>query len=182
MSANGQLTWQNVSIALGDLLPWADNPRFLTKAQAQRLLNSWKQLGQFQTVAIGPRDAEGKSPVYDGHQRLSALLTLYNAEYQIDARQASRPLDDDERRALTLAANLQTGAWDWDKLAAWPEAQLTEWGMDSAQKSIWDNDALNLRLMIESNSLVPEFKEYDESAVDGVETVECPYCGKTFPK
>ena len=178
-----KLIWSNVQIKLEDLLAWNQNPRFSTKAQAQRLLNSWKQLGQFQTIAIGPPEGDPPAhPVYDGHQRLSALLTLYDAAYLIDARQASRALDDDERRALTLAANLQTGAWDWDKLAAWPEAQLTEWGMDSAQKSIWDNDALNLRLMIESNSLVPEFKEYDESAVDGVETVECPYCGKTFPK
>jgi hypothetical protein len=28
----------------------------------------------------------------------------------------------------------------------------------------------------------PEFKEYDESVADDVEMIECPHCGKSFPK
>jgi len=77
MSSNGAPVWTDVTISLGDLLPWSQNPRFSTKAQAARLLKSWKELGQFQTIAIGPQDESGKAPVYDGHQRLAALLTLH---------------------------------------------------------------------------------------------------------
>ena len=73
------LTWTNCTATLGALKPWADNPRFSTKKQARALLNSWRDLGQFQTIAIGP-DGE----VYDGHQRLSALLTVHGADYPID--------------------------------------------------------------------------------------------------
>src|SRR3972149_5880268 len=87
MSSNGVPVWEFVSARLGDLLPWADNPKFSTKAQAIRLLEHWKSLGQFQTIAIGPLDPEtGKAPVYDGHQRLSALLTVYGEGFRIDRK------------------------------------------------------------------------------------------------
>ena len=30
--------------------------------------------------------------------------------------------------------------------------------------------------------VAPDFKEYDESAADEVEMIECPHCGQSFPK
>lgn len=109
------LAWTNIRVRLGDLKPWADNPRASSKAQAQRLLDSWREFGQVETVAVGP-----KLEVYDGHQRLSALMTLYGPEHEIDARQASRALTDDERRRLVVLLHAgATGAWDWDALSGW---------------------------------------------------------------
>lgn len=138
------LTWTNVTVRLGDLKPWANNPRFSTRTQARRLLASWKELGQFQTVAIGPG-----CEVYDGHQRLSALLTVYGPEYEIDARRASRALTDDERQKLVITAHVGTvGSWDWDKLSGWDTPQMQEWGMDSDTLRAWNLDALNLREML----------------------------------
>lgn len=135
--------WTNVTVPLSSLVPWEHNPRTLTKRQAQRLLKSWAELGQFQTVAIGPG-----GEVYDGHQRLSALLAAYGADYAVDARQSDRPLSDDERQALTLAANVPAGAWDWNALAAWDTNTLTEWGMDGETLATWYEDAANLREML----------------------------------
>ena len=159
MSANGAPAWADVTIALGDLLPWSQNPRFSTKAQAARLLKSWKELGQFQTIAIGPRNqaAGGKAPVYDGHQRLAALLTLHGPAYAVAARQSDRALEEPERRALALAANLAAGQWDWNALAAWPEQELTDWGMDKSQLEAWNSDALNLREMIGAQRATDNF-------------------------
>lgn len=73
------IEWHNVTRKLGDLRPWSENPRYSTKKQARALLKSWDELGQFQTIAISPTD-----DVYDGHQRLSALLTVHGAGYEID--------------------------------------------------------------------------------------------------
>jgi len=158
-----KLIWSNVQIKLDDLLAWNQNPRFSTKAQAQRLINSWKALGQFQTIAIGPPEGDPPAhPVYDGHQRLSALLTLYDVDYTIDARQASRSLDDAERRALTLAANLAVGQWNWDQLASWPEQTLTEWGMDGEQLKALNNDANNLKEMLRAHETSFEEKSLAE--------------------
>lgn len=168
------MNWKNVTVKLSDLQPWEHNPRTMTKRKAQQLLKSWRELGQFQTVAIGPH-----GEVYDGHQRLNALLSAYGAQYQIEARQSERELSDDERAALTLAANLPAGAWDWDKLAQWDAAALGEWGMDAEQLKAWNNDAANLAMMLE---VEPTFPEYDESIADGVSVCKCPECGHEHAK
>jgi ParB family chromosome partitioning protein len=142
-----EITWTNTRVRLGDLKPWADNPRMSTKAQARRLLKSFDTFGQVQTIAIGP-DYE----VYDGHQRLSALLTLYEGRpepYLIDARQASRPLSDAERRELVVSLHAgAVGGWDWDRVSSWDASELQGWGMDAALLTAWNNDALNLRTML----------------------------------
>ena len=142
------ITWTNCRVKLGALKPWAQNPRYSTKAQARRILQSLADFGQVQTVAIGP-----EAEVYDGHQRLSALLTLHGADYELDARQASRPLSDGERRALVVALHAGAlGAWDWDALAAWDPAELRAGGMDAELKQQWDVDALNLRELLTAQS------------------------------
>jgi hypothetical protein len=46
------IAWVNCQVTLGELQPWADNPRLSTKAQARRLLDSWQRFGQVQTIAI----------------------------------------------------------------------------------------------------------------------------------
>lgn len=134
------ITWNNVTVKLGSLKPWSDNPRYTTKAQAKRLLESWKALGQFQTIAISP-----DGDVYDGHQRLSALLTVYGENYEVAARQSSRPLDDTERRRLVIAANLAVGNWDWDSLASWDYGMLRDAGFDRDQMRAWRRDAQALK-------------------------------------
>lgn len=123
-----KLNWTNCRVKLGDLKPWADNPRYSTKAQAERLIKSFDELGQFQTIAISPTNE-----VYDGHQRLSALLTVHGKDFQIDARRSSRPLTENERRRIVFAANVQAGNWDADKLASWDAPQVLEWaGVDAS--------------------------------------------------
>lgn len=138
------IEWRNATARLGDLKPWAHNPRMSTKAQAKRLLASWKDLGQFQTIAVGP-----EWEVYDGHQRLSALLTVYGPEYVVDVRQAARPLTEEERQKLVITAHVgAVGSWNWDALSGWDAGRLGEWGMDADALRTWNLDALNLREMI----------------------------------
>ena len=130
------ITWINVTVKLGDLKPWDANPRQSTKAQARRILKSFEQFGQVQAVAIGPA-----LEVYDGHQRLSALLTIHGPDYEIDARQASRPLDDAERRAMVLALHAgAVGSWDWDAVSSWQPAELMEGGFDAELLREWKRD------------------------------------------
>ena len=123
--SDAALVWSSTKVKLCDLKPWARNPRRMSKKQAGRLLKSWDELGQFQTLAIGP-DGE----VYDGHQRLNALLTVYGQEYEVAARQSDRELTDDERHRIVLEANSLAGAWNWDELSAWEPDKLQAWGMD----------------------------------------------------
>jgi len=139
------LKWDNCKVRLGDLRPWSDNPRYSTKAQAERIVNSFRKFNQVMTIAISP-----ENEVYDGHQRLSALLTIYDGSYEIDARRSNRNLTDEERRALVLALSPAGafGSFDWDKLSSWDTTQMSEWGFDGDTLKQWNNDANNLKELL----------------------------------
>jgi DNA modification methylase len=142
------IVWKNITVKLGDLKPWADNPRMSTKAQAKRLLQSFDKFGQVQTVAIDP---DGN--VLDGHQRLSALLTIHGNKYELDARQSNRPLTDAERRELVVSLHAgAVGSWDWDRVSGWDAAELQGWGMDKDLLKSWNNDANNLKELLKSEA------------------------------
>lgn len=170
-------TWTPCRVSLGSLKPWAANPRLSTKAQAKRILASFTKFGQVLAVAIGP-DGE----VYDGHQRLSALLTVHGPDHEIDARRASRALTDDERRALVITLHAgATGAWNWDDLAGWDAAQLQGAGLDADYLAGLNKDAGALRLMLESE--VPDFQPAsidDQGRLDQKKPITCPHCGAEF--
>ena len=167
------INWQNVTIKLSTLKPWEHNPRTMTKAQAKRLLKSWNELGQFQTIAIGPG-----GEVYDGHQRLSALLTAHGAAYEIEARQSDRALTDEERRQLTISANIAAGSWTHE-FWTWPE--LPKY-LDEEVLKTWQSDVSNLGTMLGVETVAPDFAEYDESVADGVSVCKCPECGHEHAK
>jgi ParB family transcriptional regulator, chromosome partitioning protein len=169
------MNWTNVTVKLGDLQPWEHNPRTMSKTQAKRLLKSWQTLGQFQTIAIGPA-----GEVYDGHQRLNALLAAYGAAYEVEARQSERALNDDERAALTLAANIPAGAWDWQALAQWDAEAVKDWGMDAETLATWNSDAANLATMLE---VPPDFSPVsvdEQGRLDQKSPITCPLCGGEF--
>ena len=172
------VTWKNETVRLGDLKPWIHNPRTASGVQAERILSSVDRFGQVQTVAISPTNE-----VYDGHQRLSALLFKHGKEYKIDVRRASRELDDEERKRLVIALHSgATGSYDWDILAGWDSAILIGEGVDADLLKQLNSDASAIALMLRSESEVPDFKEYSESSGDAVEMLTCPHCKKTFPK
>ena len=156
------ISWTPCTVKLADLRPWADNPRMSTKKQAQRLLDSWTRFGQVQAIAIGPQNE-----VYDGHQRLSALLTVHGPSYQVDARRSDRELTDEERRALVVTLHAgAVGSWNWDNLANWDAGELQEWGFDSETLMTWQRDvgALGNLIGSESNNEwqgMPEFEQED---------------------
>lgn len=136
VSEMSDIIWTNTTIKLGDLNPWTHNPRQSTKKQARKLLQSWEKFGQVQTIAIDP---DGN--VLDGHQRLSALLTVYGNGYTVDARQSNRALTEQERKELVITLHAgAVGAWDWDSLSGWDAPDLLEWGFDADTLSDWKRD------------------------------------------
>jgi len=140
------LSWTNIQVRLGDLRAWSDNPRLSTKKQAERLLKSFDEFGQVQTIAVSP-DLD----VYDGHQRLSALLTIHGKDYTVDARQSSRALTDEERRKLVIYLHSgAVGSWDWDALSGWNAQEVIGWGMDDAVLKDWKRDVTALTNLIEA--------------------------------
>lgn len=159
------IRWINISIELGRLKPWSKNPKYSTKAQAERILKSFEKFGQVQTVAVGP-----EFEVYDGHQRLSALLTIHGSDYKIDVRQSNRPLTEEERRELVVTLHTAAvGSYDWNALSGWDAKELKGWGMDRTKLDEMNVDALNLKELLNS-----EF-EYEQEEIDNMaEGAEIP--------
>ncbi len=145
------ISWTNITIDLDSLEPWSENPKSISKASAKRLLDYWGRIGQFQTVAIGPQNGNGKYPVYDGHQRLHVLKAAHGGKFAIDARVSDRALTEDERAEMVVQAHVgTTGQWDWDRIASWDGEMLQTWGMDADLLGQWQTDAGALGVMLES--------------------------------
>lgn len=156
------MNWTNITVPLGKLQPWDLNPRQSTKAQAKRILKSFEKFGQVQPVSVGPN-----LEVYDGHQRLSALLTIHGPEYQIDARQSERPLTDAERRELVISLHAgATGEWNWDSLSGWDASTLMDSGFDADLLKEWKRDTSALDAFLKSEK--PEIKD-TEPQIDRAE-------------
>ena len=141
------LVWTPVKIRLGQIKPWSLNPRMSSKAQAQRLIKSERDLGQIQTLAVSPM-VDGFVDLYDGHQRCSAWLTVKEPSFEVLALQSNRPLTEDERRKVSVTLHTATGSWDWDALSSWSAADLHEWGMDKDLLKEWNNETNNLKEML----------------------------------
>lgn len=180
-----KLNWKPVKILLGEVKAWAGNPRASTKAQARRIINSERKFGQPLPFLVEPKNDNGMYPLLDGHQRLAAWMTVYGADYVVDAMVCNRNLTDEEHRALVLALHAgAVGEWDWDRLSAWQPAELMEGGFDSDLLKQWkrDTSALDNFLGSEKAEQTPEFREYDESIADGIKVCECQTCGHKHAK
>ena len=169
------LAWTPDTARLDSLELWEHNPKRMSKTRAERLLQSWRDMNQYQTLAVGP-----SGECYDGHQRIQALRAAgYDGGYTVAVMRSSRALTDEERRRLVIESTVGTvGAFDWDVLAAWPAAELHGYGLDAEALAVWDDAGANLALMLEGekSEVVPpdDFKEYDED----IETEHvCPKCG-----
>lgn len=163
-----RLTWENVRVRLGDLQPWAGNPRRSNKRQAERLVVSEAEFGQPETVAIGP-----ENEVYNGHQRLSAWLAAHGPDFEVDARRSSRALTEEERRKLTIYLHGgATGDWDWGTLEAWDPGELTAWGLDGEAARAMAEGATALEALLAQgeeeeepdplDGLIPDGDRYSE--------------------
>jgi hypothetical protein len=160
VSSNGKVTWTNERRRLGDLQPWPRNPRQIKTDQAKRLVESFDQFGQVETIAIGPA-----GEIYNGHQRLNVLMDKYGADYEVDVRSASRALTEKEREKLTVFLHKgAAGEWDFDTLSEWDTADLIEWGFKEYELGIVgdpnDPDA--------EWKGMPEFEQEDKSAYQSI--------------
>lgn len=178
------LKWTPIQIRLGQIKPWTDNPRLSTKAQAERLIQSERELGQVQTIAIGPAEDDGKFPLYDGHQRFAAWFTVKGAEFQMTALQSNRALTEDERRKMAMLLHTATGGWDWNRLASWQVGELKDWGLVN-QENVkgWNSDALNVQEIIRATDETPDFQPVgidEQGRLDQKKPVTCPECGHEF--
>lgn len=123
---SNQPTWTNERRKLSELIPWERNPRQIKDKQAKRLIESFDDFGQVETIAVDP-----DNNILNGHQRLSVLAGQHGMDYEVDVRVASRPLTEKERERLTIFLHHSAaGEWDLAALAEWDTNDLLSWDFD----------------------------------------------------
>lgn len=120
------IKWTNEKRRVGDLIPWAKNPRVITKDQQKQLEKSLQKFGIVVTPAINLDNT-----IIGGHQRANvlALMEEYGEDAEIDVRVPSRMLDPREVEELNIRLNKNTATFDFSALQtefALPD--LEEWG------------------------------------------------------
>jgi DNA modification methylase len=104
-----------------------DNPRTITDAKFQQLVQSVKDFPQMLEVRpIAFKKASEGNVVLGGNMRLRACIAAGLKEVPaIDLT----GFTDAQQREFVIKDNVGYGEWEWDKIIAdWPEAE--EWGLD----------------------------------------------------
>jgi len=151
-----ELTWTPDTARLDSLELWARNPKRMSKARAARLRENWKDLKQWQTLAVGPN-----GEVYDGHQRIKTLQAAgYAGDYEILVLRSSRPLTDAERERIIIEGTVgAVGVLDWDALAGWDASALQGYGLDAEALAEWNDAAANLASLLEAAAVEEDLPE-----------------------
>ena len=141
-----EIVWTPDTVMLGDIKLWRRNPKKMSRQRADRLLAYWNEVGQFQTLAIGP-----ENECYDGHQRINTLRAAdFSPNHSLHVMRSSRALTEKEREELVIASSVgTTGQLDFDELSGWDVGDLMEWGLDKELLTELNSDAMNVRMMLE---------------------------------
>ena len=156
--------------SLDSLIPYARNPRTHSEEQIAQIAASIREFGFTNPILI-----DSNQGIIAGHGRLAAAKELRLEKVPcIDLSH----LTDEQKRIYLIADNQITvnGGWNEDLL----RMELTELKELGANLELTGFDAMELADIMLGKDV--EFKEYDESAADGVEMITCPECGKSFPK
>ena len=132
------ITWTNDTRRLADLVPWENNPKRMTKKQADGLRLSIERFGFAVPLLVSP-----DGDIYDGHQRQTLMEAIkeYGPNATVDVRVSSRPPTDDERRELVVRLKQNQAGWDFDMLPnLYEREELIEWGFLPYELGITEGD------------------------------------------
>jgi DNA modification methylase len=132
--------WTPIQIRLGDLIPWGDNPKYSTKEDAKRLLETEQEFGQPIPFCVSPYLEGSTVNCYDGHQRDSAWRTAYGDDFVVWAMQSDRHLTEVERKRFVLRMHNAHGQWSSDTLSGWDADVLKSGWFDSNTLKGWKAD------------------------------------------
>lgn len=194
------VNWQNEVRRLGELKPWAINPREIDDESAVRLAESFRLFGQAEPILIGP-----DNEIYNGHQRYEVLMEEKGKEFEVEVRVSERVLSEDERKQLTVYLHKgAVGKFNIDKLLAnFDTEQLFQWGFEPGDLLITTDELYtglgeareafepNLEPKLGARSVTDDEVEreqermenrYNDNTGDESEyvSITCPECGNDF--
>jgi len=176
------MTWKNRIVGYGEsapdqLLANEGNWRLHPRHQQESLHGVIQEIGVIQDVIVNRRTSpewgrdQGVETLLDGHLRVT--LALRDGQLFIPVKYVDLTPNEERLALATLDPISALAQADAGKL----DALLKEAHTDNpAVRKLLDDVALDAGIIF------PEFKEYDETAADNVEYIECPSCGHRWPK
>lgn len=136
---------------LNDLVPDPNNPRFMTKHDAEGLKAS---LQKFSLASIPVIDTEDN--ILAGHQRINIMKQLKGEDFEIEVRVPNRKLSKDEVDEYRLRDNRNHGQFDYDSLA-------NQFDIDYLTKIGFTEEEL---LGLFPDEFEQEFESYDDTKAE----------------
>lgn len=107
-----KLSWKTEKRKVSELVPWDQNPRTMSKKQAEDLRRSVEKFDLVEIPVINTDNC-----VLAGHQRLAILKLLGRGDEEIDIRVPSRLLTEEEFKEYNLRSNQNRASFDYEMLA-----------------------------------------------------------------
>ena len=126
------MKWHLETRKIKDLKPHPNNPRKLSKHDADHLQKSLDKFGLIDKPII---TADGM--IIGGHQRIALLKK--NKAKEVECWVSDEPLDEKEVDELHIRLNRAQGEWDWELLGNVFESEdLVEWGFSEDDLFGWN--------------------------------------------
>jgi DNA modification methylase len=127
-----KITWHTETRLVNQLIPFAHNPRTLSKLQFAQLKESLAKFDYAECIAINTDNM-----IIAGHMRVKAMMAMKWQRKAIEVRVPSRFLELEEMKEYLIRSNKNTGEWDFDELADNFETRsLLEWGFEPEELGI----------------------------------------------
>jgi DNA modification methylase len=104
--------WIPEKVPLSKLLKNENNPRTITKAKLQKLIESLEGVGIFKPIIC-----TYEYKIIGGTQRNTAILQLMPSTFEVYIMRPPRPLSQEEYDKVLLLDNAHSGEWQMDLLA-----------------------------------------------------------------
>ncbi len=120
------IEWDSAKVMISALKEYDKNPRRISKADFERLVNDLKQDGYHRRILVNQDNT-----IIGGHSRKKALLAAgFKNTDEIEVLKAKELLVESDLKRLNIRDNLPFGEFDFDMLANhFDPLELIEWGM-----------------------------------------------------
>lgn len=105
------IEWIAEKVSISKLTEWEQNPRYITADEYEKLKAKLQKRGMHDVLTV-----DTNYTVLSGNQRLKALTELGVKE--VNVIKPTRELTEEEKQAVALESNRESGKWDWDRLAS----------------------------------------------------------------
>lgn len=109
-----KLKWETKKVKVKDLIELDINPRKISDAKKQKLIESLEKFNLAEIPAVNT-----DMQIIGGNQRVSALMMVGRGDEEIDVRVPNRKLTKKEVKEYAIISNTHAGEFDFEILEEW---------------------------------------------------------------